>query len=127
QIDQNSNFSLRYKTLQYNHGLKKSPVRGLVGPRTSLIPHQLHIAREGSQRHAPRVMLADEVGMGKTIEAGLILHQQLIAGRAGRVLILVPDSLVHQWLVEMLRRFNLHFSVFDEERCRHTDGDNPFV
>ncbi len=127
QIDQNSNFSLRYKTLQYNHGLRKSPMRGLIGPRTSLIPHQLHIAREVSQRHAPRVMLADEVGMGKTIEAGLILHQQLITGRASRVLILVPESLVHQWLVEMLRRFNLHFSVFDEERCRHADGDNPFV
>ncbi|OED41040.1 RNA polymerase-binding ATPase [Endozoicomonas sp. (ex Bugula neritina AB1)] len=127
QIDQNSNFSLRYKTLQYNHGLRKSPMRGLIGPRTSLIPHQLHIAREVSQRHAPRVMLADEVGMGKTIEAGLILHQQLITGRARRVLIMVPESLVHQWLVEMLRRFNLHFSVFDEERCRHADGDNPFV
>ena len=127
QIDQNSNFSLRYKTLQHNHGLRKSPMRGLIGPRTSLIPHQLHIAREVSQRHAPRVMLADEVGMGKTIEAGLILHQQLITGRASRVLILVPESLVHQWLVEMLRRFNLHFSVFDEERCRHADGDNPFV
>ena len=126
QIDQNSNFSLRYKTLQYNHGLRKSPMRGLIGPRASLIPHQLHIAREVSQRHAPRVMLADEVGMGKTIEAGLILHQQLITGRASRVLILVPESLVHQWLVEMLRRFNLHFSVFDEERCRHADGDNPF-
>ena len=127
QIDQNSNFSLRYKTLQYNHGLRKSSMRGLVGPRASLIPHQLHIAKEVSQRHAPRVMLADEVGMGKTIEAGLILHQQLITGRASRVLILVPETLVHQWLVEMLRRFNLRFSLFDEERCRHADGDNPFT
>ena len=126
QIDQNSNFTLRYKTLQYNYGLRKSPMRGLIGPRTSLIPHQLHIAREVSQRHAPRVMLADEVGMGKTIEAGLILHQQLITGRASRVLILLPESLVHQWLVEMLRRFNLRFSVFDEERCRQSPDENPF-
>lgn len=126
QIDQNSNFTLRYKTLNYNHSLRKSPLRGLIGPRTSLIPHQLHIAREVSQRHAPRVMLADEVGMGKTIEAGLILHQLLITGRANRVLILLPESLVHQWLVEMLRRFNLRFSMFDEERCHQTDDDNPF-
>ena len=126
QIDQNSNFTLRYKTLQYNYNLRKSPVRGLIGPRTSLIPHQLHIAREVSERHAPRVMLADEVGMGKTIEAGLILHQQLITGRASRVLILLPESLVHQWLVEMLRRFNLRFSVFDEERCRQSAEENPF-
>ncbi len=127
QIDQNSNFSLRYKTLQHNHRLRRSAVRGLIGPRTSLIPHQLHIAREVSSRYAPRVMLADEVGMGKTIEAGLILHQQLISGRAGRALIVVPESLLHQWLVEMLRRFNLHFSLFDEERCRHTDDENPFI
>ncbi len=127
QIDQNSNFSLRYKTLQYNHGLRKSPMRGLIGPRASLIPHQLHIAREVAQRHAPRVMLADEVGMGKTIEAGLILHQQLITGRAGRILIMVPESLLHQWLVEMLRRFNLHFSLFDEERCRQCPDENPFI
>lgn len=126
QIDQNSNFSLRYKTLHHNCRLKRSPLRGLVGARTSLIPHQLHIAREVSGRHAPRVMLADEVGMGKTIEAGLILHQQLTTSRAGRVLILVPESLQHQWLVEMLRRFNLHFSLFDEERCRAIDDDNPF-
>ncbi|WP_422451548.1 RNA polymerase-associated protein RapA [Endozoicomonas sp. ALC066] len=126
QIDQNSNFSLRYKTLLNNCRLLSSPVRGLLGARTSLIPHQLHIAREVSGRHAPRVMLADEVGMGKTIEAGLILHQQLITERASRVLILVPETLQHQWLVEMLRRFNLHFGLFDEERCRAIEDENPF-
>ena len=46
----------------------------------------------------------------------MILHQQLHTGQASRVLILVPDSLVHQWLVEMLRRFNLHFALFDQSR-----------
>jgi ATP-dependent helicase HepA len=56
------------------------------------------------------------VGLGKTIEAGMIIHHQLHTGRASRVLILVPDSLVHQWLVEMLRRFNLRFALFDESR-----------
>ena len=61
-------------------------------------------------------MLADEVGLGKTIEAGLILHQQLLLERAQRVLIVVPESLMHQWLVEMLRRFNLMFSIYDEAR-----------
>lgn len=61
------------------------------------------------KRHHPRVLLADEVGLGKTIEAGMIIHQQLLAGRIERVLIIVPESLQHQWLVEMLRRFNLHF------------------
>src|SRR5690606_30404038 len=64
----------------------------------------------------------------KAIEAGLIVHHQLQTGRAGRVLIAPPESLVHQWLVEMLRRFNLAFTVLDEERCEALEesGDNPF-
>jgi ATP-dependent helicase HepA len=47
---------------------------------------------------------ADEVGLGKTIEACLIVHRLLLSGRAERVLILVPEHLVHQWFVELLRR-----------------------
>ena len=103
-------------------------LRGLLGPRVDLIPHQFYIAEEVGQRHAPRILLADEVGLGKTIEAGLIIHQQLITGRAKRVLIVLPENLQHQWLVEMLRRFNLHFSIFDETRCEeaYLDAVNPF-
>jgi hypothetical protein len=96
----------------------------LAGPRTCAAgrrAHQpdpasaLHRLR-GRRRWAPRVLLADEVGLGKTIEAGLILHRMLLAGRARRVLVLVPEPLLHQWLVELLRRFNLRFSLFDRER-----------
>lgn len=117
QLDANKWFELRYQSLLHTNRLAHSDLFGLTGVRTSLIPHQLFIAHEVAHRYAPRVLLADEVGLGKTIEAGLILHQQLLTERAKRVLIIVPESLVHQWLVEMLRRFNLHFSVFDEERC----------
>ena len=117
QIDQDKWFELRYQTLLHINNLAHSELYGLTGVRTSLIPHQLYIAHEVANRYAPRVLLADEVGLGKTIEAGLILHHQLLTERVKRVLIIVPESLVHQWLVEMLRRFNLMFSVFDEERC----------
>ncbi len=128
RYDRNSWFELRHQTHRQRLRLSRSPLRGLSGGRTSLIPHQLYIAHEVSRRFAPRVLLADEVGLGKTIEAGMILHQQLLRGRASRVLILVPESLQHQWLVEMLRRFNLSFSLFDEERCQAIDNetDNPF-
>ncbi len=128
QIDRLSRFALRYQALTHQHARRRSPTRGLAGGRVSLIPHQLHIAHEVGHRHAPRVLLADEVGLGKTIEAGMIIHQQLLSGRAQRVLILVPESLQHQWLVEMLRRFNLHFALFDEERCMELAGEaqNPF-
>ena len=116
QVDKNSQFQLRTDALAHQHRLQSSSVFGLMGARVQLLPHQLYIAHQVSQRHAPRVLLADEVGLGKTIEAGLILHQQLITGRAERALIVVPDSLIHQWLVEMLRRFNLAFTIMDEER-----------
>ena len=117
QIEKNSRFELRLATLEYRHSQQQNDAFGLLGGRVQLLPHQLYIASQVGRRHAPRVLLADEVGLGKTIEAGLILHQQLVAGRASRALIVVPDSLVHQWLVEMLRRFNLRFTILDEARC----------
>ncbi|EFM97069.1 RNA polymerase-associated protein RapA [Actinobacillus pleuropneumoniae] len=135
QIDRSDRFALRYRALQHQQAQFQSPLRGMRGIRASLIPHQLHIAKEVGQRVAPRVLLADEVGLGKTIEAGMILQQQLFSGRVERVLVLVPESLQHQWLVEMLRRFNLKFSLFDEERCSDFDkadedgndvSENPF-
>ncbi|MGR5558770.1 RNA polymerase-associated protein RapA [Vibrio fortis] len=128
QIDRMDNFVLRYRALSNQYQQHKSPMRGLCGMRAGLIPHQLYIAHEVGRRHAPRVLLADEVGLGKTIEAGMIIHQQVLSGRAERILIVVPETLQHQWLVEMMRRFNLHFSIFDEERCieAFAESDNPF-
>ena len=129
QIDSDKAFQLRYASRIHSNRVAHSPVRGLTGGRTSLLPHQLYIAHEVATRYAPRVLLADEVGLGKTIEAGLIIHQQLLTERAHRVLIVVPETLVHQWLVEMLRRFNLHFSIFNSERYDSMDSEemeNPF-
>lgn len=135
QIDRGDRFALRYRALKYQQAQFQSELRGMQGIRASLIPHQLHIAKEVGQRLAPRVLLADEVGLGKTIEAGMILQQQLFSGRVERVLVLVPESLQHQWLVEMLRRFSLNFSLFDEDRAAdftkkdENDNDvseNPF-
>lgn len=126
QLDSAELFNLRHETLEHLARLDQSEMRGFLGSRTSLIPHQLYIAHEVASREAPRVLLADEVGLGKTIEAGLILHHQLITGRAERVLIVVPDPLLHQWLVEMRRRFNLKFSLFDAERMVESDSQNPF-
>jgi len=116
QIDKNRQFQLRLRTHQYFHRLHQSPVFGLLGARVQCLPHQFYIASQMANRISTRVLLADEVGLGKTIEAGLIMHQQIMQGRASRVLVIVPSALVHQWLVEMLRRFNLAFTVIDAER-----------
>ena len=125
QVDQSEAFQLRHETLQRLSVARKSPVAGFAGGRIDLIPHQLYIASEVANRYLPRVLLADEVGLGKTIEACLILHRLHLTGRAGRVLIVLPESLVHQWFVELLRRFNLWFTLFDEERCEAIVAANP--
>lgn len=130
-IDDNHWFELRRRTIEQQQQLSQSDLIGLGGARIDLLPHQLYIAHEVGKRLAPRVLLADEVGLGKTIEACLILHRQLLTGNATRALIVVPEPLLHQWLVELVRRFNLKFSLFDEERCRAIvesgQSDNPFL
>ena len=130
-IDAPELFALRRETLYHDYQRKTSPVHGFVGGKIDLIPHQLYIAHEVSSRFAPRVLLSDQVGLGKTIEACLILHRLLVTGRISRVLILVPESLVHQWFVEVLRKFNLWFNIFDEKRCAALDDNapegNPFL
>ncbi|MFX2257451.1 RNA polymerase-associated protein RapA [Acinetobacter variabilis] len=131
QIDYKEWYDLRIEALLMQANMQTNPLRGLVGSRVGLIPHQLYIAHEVGQRFAPRVLLADEVGLGKTIEAGLIIHQQLKTGRSERILILVPDSLQYQWMIEMRRRFNLEFSLFDLARTasikEHDPDLNPFL
>lgn len=115
QIDNNNLFELRQFALKQLSTLRSRPFYGLLGARTSLLPHQLHIASQVTQDALPRVLLADEVGLGKTIEAGLILHRLLLQQRMERALVIVPDALIHQWLVEMIRRFNLRFTIIDDE------------
>ena len=124
QFDTNEWFNLRYQTRMQQARLAGLRTRGLQGPRVSLIPHQLFIAAEVSSRFAPRVLLADEVGLGKTIEAGLVIHHQLLTGAAERVLVIVPPALTFQWFVELIRRFNLQFVLLDEERCEVIEYDN---
>ncbi|NND68651.1 MAG: RNA polymerase-associated protein RapA, partial [Halioglobus sp.] len=83
-FDKNALFALRVATFMHTDRLQGSSVRGLLGSRTSLLPHQVYIAHEVSRRFAPRVLLADEVGLGKTIEAGMIIQRQLLTGSASR-------------------------------------------
>ena len=94
-----------------------SPVRGMIGPRVSMIPHQYYLCyRACSTSTLPRLMLSDEVGLGKTIEAGMIWHALKARGRISRTLIIVPETLKHQWMIEMKRRFN-QLSIEDLLKC----------
>lgn len=127
QIDNPRWFTLRLQARQFEGLIWQSPVRGLQGARMELVPHQLYIANEVASREHARALLADEVGLGKTIEACLILHRRMIQGQCSRALIIVPHSLINQWLVELLRRFNLAFSIYDEERCLDIESSEPNV
>lgn len=117
-------YNLRKKGWSLKSSSLNSPCKGLIGVRATPIPHQLYIAQETSRRLYPKVLLADEVGLGKTIEAGLIYSRLKALGRATKVLILCPASLVHQWTAEMFRRFGSLFSIFDEERFLEESSQN---
>ncbi|MHC4873074.1 MAG: SNF2-related protein [Planctomycetota bacterium] len=119
-------FKLRLKAHQLRHALLKSPVRGFGGIRMELFDHQIYIAHQATSRHRVRLLLADEVGLGKTIEAALILHKMLLTGRIERVLILVPSALIYQWFIELFKRFNLSFQVIGEEAVAEAqEKDSP--
>ena len=130
RVDRNDQFDFRLEALNRRAQARRAPAWGVMSARVDLIAHQLRVAQIAASRRPPRVLLADEVGLGKTIEAGLILARAIASGRAARVLILLPETLIHQWYVELRRRFNLPFAIYDEERCEAIEsanaGHNPF-
>jgi ATP-dependent helicase HepA len=102
--------------LQQNH-----PLRGLAGCRVDLLPHQIWVASQALGQKRVRALLSDEVGLGKTIEAGLITSALHAQGRLKKVLILVPQALKVQWLSEFFRRFNLRFRLDHEDLMDEDD------
>ena len=76
-------------------------------PELTPLPHQLEVARQVVENMNGKAILADEVGLGKTIEAGLILKEYMIRGLVKKVLILVPASLVSQWAMELNTKFHI--------------------
>ncbi|WP_394137387.1 DEAD/DEAH box helicase [Cytobacillus oceanisediminis] len=74
-------------------------------PNLTPLPHQLEVAKQVVESMNGKAILADEVGLGKTIEAGLILKEYMIRGLVKKVLILVPASLVSQWAIELNSKF----------------------
>jgi ATP-dependent helicase HepA len=130
RVDANARFEFRLQTLARRARARSADTFGYSGARVELIEHQLRVAEIAASRNPVRVLLADEVGLGKTIEAGLILARMIATGRAQRVLVLVPEALMYQWFVELLRRFNLRFSIFDAERAdsieQSDESRNPF-
>lgn len=76
------------------------------------LPHQLHVAQKVVTSGEPNWLIADDVGLGKTIEVGLILHAMTQRNRCRRVLIVCPASLVQQWKEEMRTKFERAFEIY---------------
>jgi SNF2 family DNA or RNA helicase len=87
-----------------------------IGEATAAVtpwPHQIRAFHRLYDNGPPKLLIADEVGLGKTIEAGLLLRQAWLSRRAKRILILAPKAILKQWQIELREKFNLNWPIYD--------------
>ena len=130
-VDPAGHFVNRLDALVLQRVRQAGGLGSFLGGRIELFPHQLHVAERAAAADPVRWLLADEVGLGKTIEACLVLARLLRTGRAERALVIAPSTLTVQWLGELWRKFHQVFVLLDTNR--RTDvarelgkGFNPF-
>ncbi len=121
-------FGLRLQATYLLHAYRYDPRSGLSNARIEPQLHQLSVAHRVAEKLRPRMILADEVGLGKTIEAGLILKEFRARGLVERVLIVTPASLQQQWQTELRSKFNERFEIIDGPTARLLSqaGQNPW-
>jgi len=122
-------YALRLQALYLQHAYRYDPLSGLSNARIEPTLHQVYIAHLLTQKLQPRMILADEVGLGKTIEAGLVIKELRARGLIERVLIVVPASLQLQWQQELRSKFNEEFEIIDGAAVKFLgkDGTNPWT
>lgn len=120
-FDSNQFFDLRYKAYLATRNYEKFNYKGFLGAKVNLIPHQVYLANEVLTSANPKFMLCDEVGLGKTIEASLVLHSLIQQELAQSALVIVPESLVNQWFVELFKKFSLSFKAISLENIEDLD------
>ncbi len=115
QVDDKGIYNLRHRALYRRFKTYRAPLRGLLGGRFHPTAHQVYVAMQATRATYPRVLLADEPGLGRRIEAGLILQRLQLAGSADRVLLLVPEAEIDWCELELSRRFGYHFTRLGAE------------
>jgi ATP-dependent helicase HepA len=130
-LDDLEDFVIRLDILHLLTLREADGLGSFLGGRVRLFPHQLHVAERASATEPVRWLLADEVGLGKTIEAALILNRLVHAGQIERCLVVVPDALTVQWLGELWRKYHQVFTLLDAARLGDVARDfgpdfNPF-
>jgi ATP-dependent helicase HepA len=116
QTDRAAAFRNRLDGLRLSEIREAAGLGSFLGGRIALYPHQLDVAERAAASDPVRWLLADEVGLGKTIEACLILSRLLRTDRADRALVVAPATLTVQWLGELYRKFHQTFVLLDRKR-----------
>ena len=130
-VDNTEDFLTRLDILRLLATREAGGLGSFLGGRVRLFPHQLHVASRASARLPVRWLLADEVGLGKTIEAALIMNRLLHTLKIERCLVVAPEALTVQWLGELWRKYHHVFTLLDAQRLADVDRDfgagfNPF-
>ncbi|HTM02058.1 MAG TPA: helicase-related protein [Vicinamibacterales bacterium] len=130
-VDAVEDFATRLDVLQLVALREADGLGSFLGGRVRLFPHQLYVAERATTNAAVRWLLADEVGLGKTIEASLILNHLVHTGQVQRCLVVAPESLTVQWLGELWRKYHQVFTLLDAPRLADVARDfgadfNPF-
>ncbi len=131
QVDGFEDFANRLDGLKLQRIRQAGGLGSFLGGRIQIFPHQLYAAERACHSDPVRWLLADEVGLGKTVEACLILNRLLHTGRAERTLVVAPETLTLQWLGELWRKYHQIFVLLDEKRLDdvikdYGEGFNPF-
>ncbi len=117
-----SAFRLRTRVQRLEALRRADSLGALLSSRVHVLPHQVGAAGRILADRLPRFVLADEVGLGKTIEAGLVFAGLRQLGIAERVLVTVPEHLAFQWLAELFHKFNALFTLLGPERVAELGG-----
>jgi ATP-dependent helicase HepA len=130
-LDEVEDFVTRLDILHLLSIREADGLGSFLGGRVRLFPHQLHVAEQASASDPVRWLLADEVGLGKTIETSLVLNRLVHAGKIERCLVVAPDALTVQWLGELWRKYHQVFTLLDAQRLSDVARDfgsdfNPF-
>ena len=122
-------YGLRLQAAYLRHAYQYDPKSGLSNARVEPKLHQVFAAHRVTNKLFPRMILADEVGLGKTIEAGLILKELRARQVIDRVLVVCPASLQRQWQYEMETKFNEEFEIYNKIAVDFLgrDGSNPWM
>ena len=124
EIDPPQNFLIKYWANLFHSYYTSYQIKCITNSRLALMPHQINVAHRLSEDYFPRVILADEVGLGKTIEAGIYIKEMMARNLAERILIIVPATLVKQWQFEMENKFNIKFTIYDGKKIKELKKGN---